>query len=239
MKNGWIEDGIGNKRHYVNNKLHNDDGPASIHSNGAVFYYQHGEIHREDGPAVIHPNGEICYYQHGKIHRDYGPAVIHPNGEICYYQHGKIHSDYGPAIIYSNGKVEYFLNDEEITEEEFNKRKGMKNGGIEIDNVLKQREQQYGDFKNVSNIFKGIMNQVNLNKGPLFGLSESSEQWAAVHMIAMKLSRVVSGNPNNRDNWVDIAGYANLVLKSLDKSSSPSIHKSMDTSSSSRKGDIK
>jgi hypothetical protein len=35
-------------------------------------------------------------------------------------------------------------------------------------------------------------------------------------MILMKLARVIAGNPNEPDHWRDIAGYAELVVRSLE-----------------------
>ena len=37
-------------------------------------------------------------------------------------------------------------------------------------------------------------------------------------MIASKLARIVIGNSNHRDSWIDIAGYAKLVADSIEKS---------------------
>lgn len=34
-------------------------------------------------------------------------------------------------------------------------------------------------------------------------------------MIAHKIGRIVNGNPNNIENWRDIAGYAELVARIL------------------------
>ena len=38
----------------------------------------------------------------------------------------------------------------------------------------------------------------------------------ALHMIFHKIGRLVNGNPNHRDSWVDIAGYAQLVVDIID-----------------------
>lgn len=35
----------------------------------------------------------------------------------------------------------------------------------------------------------------------------------ALEMIAVKISRILEGDPNEPDHWVDIAGYSNLVPK--------------------------
>ncbi len=37
----------------------------------------------------------------------------------------------------------------------------------------------------------------------------------ALELIAMKMSRIVHGNPNRIDSWDDIAGYARLVADRL------------------------
>ena len=45
-------DTSGNKRYYVNNVLHREDGPAKEFVSGSKFWYKHGKFHREDGPAI-------------------------------------------------------------------------------------------------------------------------------------------------------------------------------------------
>lgn len=65
MKNGWDEDEYGTKWHYVNDAIHNDNGPAIIFHDGLQVYCQHGKDHREDGPAEIWPNGDVCYFLFG------------------------------------------------------------------------------------------------------------------------------------------------------------------------------
>ena len=36
-------------------------------------------------------------------------------------------------------------------------------------------------------------------------------------MIAMKMARIVCGNPYHKDSWDDIAGYATLISKELER----------------------
>ncbi len=50
------------ERHYVDDKLHCDDGPAVIYPSGTVIYYKHGNLHREDGPAIMFSHGGVHYY---------------------------------------------------------------------------------------------------------------------------------------------------------------------------------
>ena len=39
----------------------------------------------------------------------------------------------------------------------------------------------------------------------------------ALDMIAVKLGRILAGDPNYVDNWRDIAGYATKVLEQLEE----------------------
>ena len=50
-------DGYGNKRWYLNGKLHREDGPAVEYADGDKFWYLNGKLHREDGPAEEFADG--------------------------------------------------------------------------------------------------------------------------------------------------------------------------------------
>lgn len=43
----------------------------------------------------------------------------------------------------------------------------------------------------------------------------------AMYMIAHKMARIVAGNPEERDHWMDIAGYATLVEQRIEKPVAP------------------
>lgn len=49
----------------VNGKLHREDGPAVMYSDGYKAWLIHGESHRIDGPAVIRKDGSTEYWIHG------------------------------------------------------------------------------------------------------------------------------------------------------------------------------
>ena len=84
----------------------------------------------------------------------------------------------------------------------------------EVDAILGKRGEQYGSFMQSSDTvirIKGIMhNAVARNAVHLY-----PDQLQALDMIATKLSRIVHGNPNHLDSWIDIAGYATLVADRL------------------------
>lgn len=81
-----------------------------------------------------------------------------------------------------------------------------------IKQVLEERGKNYGNFTTQAVISCDI-------KIALFAKNLIMEpyQREALEMIAHKLSRIVNGDPNYIDSWVDIAGYATLVVDRLKK----------------------
>jgi hypothetical protein len=65
--------------HYVNNKIHKEDGPAKeVWQDGKLYkssYYVDGKLHRKDGPAIEWDDGQFIYALDGKKHKEDGPAV--------------------------------------------------------------------------------------------------------------------------------------------------------------------
>lgn len=66
MKNGVEIDEDGSVWHYVNDKLHCDNGPAVI-TDSTKIWYQHGLCHRIDGPAMIIGTKFFWFHQGYKI----------------------------------------------------------------------------------------------------------------------------------------------------------------------------
>ena len=84
-----------------------------------------------------------------------------------------------------------------------------------MDALLQKREDQYGSFMFGANIairLKGIMHNAIAQKD----LHLAPDQMLALDMIAVKISRILSGNPSHKDSWIDIAGYAKLVSDRLE-----------------------
>ena len=74
--------------------------------------------------------------------------------------------------------------------------------------TLKVRGGRYGTFvanatltQAITEVFKSGANWNEL----------APDQKEALEMIAHKISRILNGDPNYDDSWVDIAGYAKLV----------------------------
>jgi hypothetical protein len=66
MKNGLIIDEYGDKRYYMNDLLHREDGPAIEYPNGDKYWYLNGDLHREDGPSCEYSHGDKAWYLNGK-----------------------------------------------------------------------------------------------------------------------------------------------------------------------------
>ncbi len=82
---------------------------------------------------------------------------------------------------------------------------------MNTDAVLKERGTRYGKFIDQTRIIDGLMEPMRLA-----GLDDlETDQKESLHQIAVKISRILNGDPNYVDNWDDIAGYAELVSKRL------------------------
>jgi len=111
MKNGMIVDTDGTKRHFKNDQLHREDGPALVDADGMQKWYINGELHREDGPALVDADGMQKWYINGELHREDGPAFVGGNGSQQWWVNGQLHREDGPALIDANGVQEWFIND--------------------------------------------------------------------------------------------------------------------------------
>lgn len=109
------------REYTLDGKLHRIDGPAKEHVNGEKYWYQNGKLHRDPltGPAIEYSKGDFEYYVNGKRHRVDGPARK-MGRELIWIRDGKYHREDGPAYICGNKKM-WYVNDKNITEEEFNK----------------------------------------------------------------------------------------------------------------------
>lgn len=82
-----------------------------------------------------------------------------------------------------------------------------------IEEILKERGKTHGDFSQQSALSQGFKEL--MRQSTRVGLYPHQKE--ALDMIVHKLSRILSGNPNEPDHWVDIAGYSTLVANELKK----------------------
>ena len=85
----------------------------------------------------------------------------------------------------------------------------------DINQTLTERGSRYGTFtghaKITQELKQAIFRHVDHTKVDL-----SDDQQEALEMICHKIGRIVNGDPNYADSWVDIAGYAKLVADRLE-----------------------
>ena len=80
--------------------------------------------------------------------------------------------------------------------------------------TLTERGKRYGKFTGhakVTQELKRVLWNALADKPEL-----ADDQKEALDMICHKLGRIVNGDPNYADSWVDIAGYAKLVSDRLE-----------------------
>ena len=81
-----------------------------------------------------------------------------------------------------------------------------------IDQVLKERGSRYGTFKDHAKISQGLQEVL---WGHEKWKSMPSDTRQALVVICDKMARALNGDPEYRDNFVDIIGYATLVLNRI------------------------
>lgn len=76
--------------------------------------------------------------------------------------------------------------------------------------TLKARLATHGDFTDHARVAQRLKTVLRMEK-----LDLTDIQNEALDMILHKIARIATGNPNHKDHWHDIAGYATLVEERL------------------------
>lgn len=81
-----------------------------------------------------------------------------------------------------------------------------------IDGTLKERGTRYGDFGEHARITQNIKAAMVCSPN---WKDLSPDMKESLEMIAHKIGRILNGDPNYKDSWTDIVGYARLVEQTL------------------------
>jgi hypothetical protein len=84
-----------------------------------------------------------------------------------------------------------------------------------VDAILNARGSRYGNFLDHARVtykLKEVARNFAEEKGKTFAV----DQCEAMDMIFHKIGRILNGDPNYADSWIDIAGYAKLVADRLE-----------------------
>lgn len=86
--------------------------------------------------------------------------------------------------------------------------------------TLKERGNRYGEFRNHAQLSQTLKATFD-NHVREYGRPEEFEPFMseAIEMIFHKLARIANGDPTYDDNYRDIAGFAELVVKELNRES--------------------
>lgn len=94
-----------------------------------------------------------------------------------------------------------------------------------IEQTLEQRGKRYGKFRGHAEITQGLKalmrgETLEISGGTLVALQAkwkvlTPSQREALEMVAHKIGRILNGDPNYDDSWVDIEGYTHLVVEEL------------------------
>lgn len=79
-----------------------------------------------------------------------------------------------------------------------------------VTEILGSRAKVYGSFRDNARLAQALKRAMAEQAEDL-DKTFADDQWEALEMIATKVSRIVTGDPESVDQWDDIAGYATLV----------------------------
>ncbi len=86
--------------------------------------------------------------------------------------------------------------------------------GDRVTAILGERGSTYGTFRDNACLAQALKRSMADHAQDL-GKTFADDQWEALEMIATKISRIVTGDPDSTDQWDDIAGYATLIADRL------------------------
>lgn len=84
-----------------------------------------------------------------------------------------------------------------------------------IEGMLAEREIRYGSFESHASRSQALKAALVV-ESPSWATMEAFQR-ESIEMISHKLARIMNGDPDYVDNWVDIAGYAQLVVDILNE----------------------
>lgn len=87
---------------------------------------------------------------------------------------------------------------------------------MSVENILDERGERYGKFEGHAVISQGLKFILNYELDRR-NKKLSDDQQEALEMICHKIARIINGDQNYSDSWIDIAGYATLVADRLNK----------------------
>ena len=85
---------------------------------------------------------------------------------------------------------------------------------MDVTNVLAERGKRYGEFEHQAEYAQDLKRV--FQRSPNWEAMQD-DQREALELIANKIGRILNGDPNYDDSWVDIAGYSKLIADRLQR----------------------
>ena len=82
-----------------------------------------------------------------------------------------------------------------------------------VEAILEERGRRYGLFKDLAAMSQTIKDMMKQEEG---WARLAPDQKEALEVIAQKIARILNGDPDYADSWLDIAGYAKLIADRLE-----------------------
>lgn len=93
-------------------------------------------------------------------------------------------------------------------------RSAMKSEVTDVNQMLAGRESRYGSFQNHASISQALKSVMQARSG---WDRLAADQKEALEMVQHKVARILNGDQNWHDSWLDVAGYSTLVANRLEK----------------------
>ena len=84
----------------------------------------------------------------------------------------------------------------------------------DLTDTLNERGSRYGVFIGHAEATQRLKQMIGSELGARNKVLDADQQ-EALDMICHKIGRIINGDPNYGDSWIDIAGYAQLVADRL------------------------
>lgn len=94
-----------------------------------------------------------------------------------------------------------------------------------VDKTLAERGSWYGEFADNARVSQELYTRFCFYLGHNRSFTFSEVHTEALKFIAQKIARILNGDPNYKDNWHDIAGYATLVERWIATQELPELRK--------------
>ena len=75
------------------------------------------------------------------------------------------------------------------------------------DDVISERDATYGDYATLATLSQSMK---DIWRGADGWHRLTVEQKESLDLIAVKIARILNGDPSHADSWIDLEGYARL-----------------------------